>query len=120
MKKPYYVIVILSILLVGSWSWFIYINQKPKTTVDLVEHILMNESFSNLLDTDAQITEEDFNSYKSYFMEMTGVQQFSIIEYNDPNQLLFMQTTPGTVDNQIYIQKLKIIQASDFEKLLQD
>lgn len=67
MKKTNYVIVILALFLRGSWVWFLYVDNRPKTSADLVEYISINEDLSRLIATNASISEEDFHTYQNLF-----------------------------------------------------
>lgn len=119
MKKRNYVIVILVLFLIGSWVWFIYVNNKPKTSVDLVEYISINEDLSGLIATNASISEEDFHAYQDFFSGEgpNKVSQYSILEYND--NLLLIQTTPGLDNYQLYIQDMRIVELNEFQSILE-
>lgn len=122
MKKKDYVIGILVLFLIGSWSWFMYVDQLPKSSVDLVEEIFINEGLSGLVAADAALSEEAFPIYQAYFSGEgpSKVSQYTVLEYNDEDHLLMIQTTPGLDNHQIYIRDMGRIDVNAFENILGD
>lgn len=119
MKKNY-LIITLFIFIIVSWGWFLYVDNKPKTSVDIVEKVLINQDFSGLISTNGSITEESFPTYQSYFSgSERRINQFTVLEYDNDN-LLIIRTTPGLVDNQIYIQDIIEVERSELESILMD
>lgn len=120
MEKINYVIIIYTLLLIGSWGWFLYGENKPKTSVDLVDHMYINQEISSLITNNASVSEEDFNTFKNYFdgEDLLKVSQYTILKYED--NFLLIETTPGLINNQLYIKNMRSIESNEFKRILED
>ncbi|MFD2043061.1 hypothetical protein ACFSTA_01925 [Ornithinibacillus salinisoli] len=125
MKKQRYFIILLCVMLLASWGWFFYVNSKPKTSVDIVDSLLKNNSkeiLAELVGPRTQMKQEDIQKYKSYFSNEgpSTVKQFSFLEYDNNDDVLLIQTTPGLENHQIYIQDIMTIDRQIMELILKD
>lgn len=120
MKKITTMTIIYTLLLLGSWGWFLYANNKPKTSVDLTEQMLISQDLSGLIAPNASISESDFESFQNYFLEEgpLKISQYTMLEYED--NFLLIQTNPGLINNQLYIQDITSVEANEFKYILEE
>lgn len=120
MKKITIVTMIYTLLLLGSWGWFLYVENKPKTSVDLTEQMLISQDLSRLIAPNASVSESDFESFQNYFSGEgpLKISQYTLLEYED--NFLLIQTNPGLINNQLYIQDIRSIETNEFKRILEE
>lgn len=120
MKKITTMTMIYTLLLLGSWGWFLYVDNKPKTSVDLTEQMLISQDLSGLIAPNASISESDFESFQTYFSGEGSLEisQYTLLEYED--NVFVIQTNPGLINNQLYIQDIKSVDVNKFKHILEE
>lgn len=120
MKKITIMTMIYTLLLLGSWGWFLYVDNKPKTSIDLTEQMLISQDLSGLIAPNASISESDFESFRNYFSGEgpLKISQYTLLEYED--NFLLIQTNPGLVNKQLYIQDIRSVDVNEFKHILEE
>lgn len=112
LRKCQVSLVILILALIAVTGYFLTIEHKVKTSVELFETVLIDQSFENLIEDSPEIEKDLFQEHEPFFMsdEIT-VSQYTVID-NQNDELLVIRTTPGLINHQLVIQEVKVIDSS--------
>ncbi|WP_027964908.1 hypothetical protein [Halalkalibacillus halophilus] len=118
--KSRHLSILLTILLTVSWIWFAYEDNKPKTSVDLVNYISVNEDgeLQDVILNDSSLESTDIENHVNYFQHSTQVSQFFIVKADHEDNSLLVETTPGLNSNKLHIKDIKEIDANALQEML--
>jgi len=89
------------------------LQRRVKNSADLVMLVTIDQSFENLIEESPEVGKKMFQTYERFFdnnIEGRYIQQYTVIKNSDGERLL-IRTTPGTVNHQLYIQDVKVLDA---------
>ncbi|RPF51117.1 hypothetical protein [Aquisalibacillus elongatus] len=120
MKKTHFLNIILIIMLFTSWIWFALDDNKPKTSADLVNYLLVNDNddLEDVIQRDSSLEGKDIKNRKEYFQNSTEITQFFIVEANHKESPLLIETTPSLINNKLLIKDIKEINMNTLQNIL--
>lgn len=118
-NKKLNVFIYLFLLVLIVWKVVdIYQNNKPKTSADLSTELMLGKEESLVYNDDQQVL-EDLKEHVAFFENggPTRTYQYTVFEHGD--EIMLLETTPGLVNNQLQIKRIKMMTKEAFFDLIE-